>query len=78
MLREDLLDPEFRRRGREWRETLGRILDTCLEGSPGAGAVLATYWQGTLLWWSFDPVLPVTEYVRRELTAIVTTVLRPA
>ncbi|OLM14549.1 Transcriptional regulator, TetR family [Pseudonocardia sp. Ae717_Ps2] len=78
VLREDLLDPESRRRGREWRETLGRILDTCLEGPPGAGAVLATYWQGTLLWWSFDPALPVTEYVRRELTAFVTTVLRPA
>ncbi len=37
VLREDLLDPESRRRGREWKEALARILDTCLEGPPGAG-----------------------------------------
>ncbi|MER5673317.1 TetR/AcrR family transcriptional regulator [Pseudonocardia alni] len=78
VLREDLLDPESRRRGRDWKGTLARVLDGCLDGPPGSGAVLATYWQGTLLWWSFDPAVPVTEHVRRELTGFVTDVLQRA
>ncbi|MEQ3553777.1 TetR family transcriptional regulator [Pseudonocardia nematodicida] len=82
VLREDLLDPEVRRRGAAWRASLTGVLDACLAGTPGvppdAGAVLATYWQGTLLWWSFDPGDPVAEHVERELTRFVRTVLTPS
>ncbi len=69
VLREDLLDPDVRRRGTEWRRCLAEVLDACLDGPPGLGDVVATYWQGTLLWWSFDPARPVHEHVRAEVTA---------
>ncbi|MFG1634899.1 TetR family transcriptional regulator [Pseudonocardia alni] len=81
VLREDLLDPDVRRRGAAWRQALTDVLDACLAGTPGApdgaGALLATHWQGTLLWWSFDPRLPVAEHVERELTRFVAAVLTP-
>lgn len=49
------------------------MLDECLDGPPGAGDAVATYWQGTLTWWGFDPREPVTTHVERELTRFVTT-----
>ena len=78
VLREDLLDPEVRRRGTDWRRALTGVLDACLDGPPGVGDLVATYWQGTLLWWSFDPREPVTAHVERELTRFLGTVLSPA
>lgn len=78
VLREDLLDPEVRRRGTAWRVSLVDVLDTCLDARPGLGEVVATYWQGILLWWSFDPAEPVTAHVERELTRFLDTVLSPA
>ena len=79
VLREDLLDPEVRRRGADWRRALAGVLDACLDGDGprGLGDVVATYWQGVLLWWSFDPREPVTAHVERELTRFLATVLSP-
>ncbi|MEJ8280763.1 TetR family transcriptional regulator [Pseudonocardia spirodelae] len=77
VLREDLRDPQVRRRGVAWRETLTAVLAGCLGGDRVAAGALATQWQGCLLWWSFDPHRPVTEHVRDELTAFVDRVLSP-
>ncbi|ANY09142.1 TetR family transcriptional regulator [Pseudonocardia sp. HH130630-07] len=77
VLREDLIDPESRRRGTAWRGALAEVLDACLGGPPGLGDVVATYWQGTLTWWGFDPREPVTAHVERELTGFLDRVLSP-
>lgn len=80
VLREDLLDPRVRRRGAAWRHSLVDVLDACLAAEPdapaGAGTALATYWQGTLTWWGFDPRGPVVEHVRREVSVFLGTLLR--
>lgn len=80
VLREDLRDPEVRRRGAAWHRSVVAVLDSCLAGEPdappGAGAAVATYWQGTLLWWSFDPRVAVTEHVQREVSGFLGTLLR--
>lgn len=78
VLREDLRDPQARRRGTAWRATLAGVLDSCLDGPPGIGDAVATYWQGTLTWWGFDPRRPVTTHVERELTRFLTTIGPPA
>ncbi|MEV1290841.1 TetR family transcriptional regulator [Pseudonocardia sp. NPDC049635] len=79
VLREDLLDPEVRKRGAAWRGLLTTELDRCLAGAPGAppgiGEIVATYWQGTLLWWGFDPQEAVVDHVGRALTGFLTAVL---
>lgn len=77
VLREDLRDPEARRRGTAWRASLAGVLDACLGGRPGLGDAVATYWQGTLTWWGFDPREPVTAHVERELTRFLARVLSP-
>ena len=77
VLREDLRDPQARRRGTAWRASLAGVLDACLDGPPGLGDAVATYWQGTLTWWGFDPREPVTAHVERELTRFLATVLSP-
>ncbi|BBG02156.1 MULTISPECIES: TetR/AcrR family transcriptional regulator [Pseudonocardia] len=80
VLREDLLDPEVRTRGTAWHASLTTVLDGCLAGTPGAppdiGEMVATYWQGSLLWWGFDPREPVVEHVERTLTRFLHSVLR--
>ncbi|BBK30787.1 TetR family transcriptional regulator [Stella humosa] len=77
ILREDLRDPALRARGAHWKVALCRLLDDCLAGSalagsakpvpPGIGLLLATQWQGSLLWWSFDPQGDVESHVRDSL-----------
>jgi hypothetical protein len=37
---------------------------------------MISQWQGALLWWSFDPRVPVEAYVRDRLTAFVSVVIR--
>ncbi|WP_077963201.1 TetR/AcrR family transcriptional regulator [Ensifer adhaerens] len=75
ILREDLRDPLLRARGARWRDVLSGVLDECLAGlpgaSPGLGLLMASQWQGSLLWWSFDPQTPVTDFVRQGLTRFV-------
>ena len=75
VLREDLSDPALRARGAAWKAALSGALDDCLASSPefaeGAGMMLAAQWQGSLLWWSFEPDLPVQDQVRQALSALV-------
>lgn len=75
ILREDLRDPLLRARGAKWRDVLSGVLDECLAGlpaaSPGLGLLMASQWQGSLLWWSFDPQVPVTTFVEQSLTRFV-------
>ena len=54
---------------------LSGVLDECLSGlpaaAPGLGLLMAAQWQGALLWWSFDPQAPVTEFVEQSLRRFV-------
>lgn len=71
ILREDLRDPVLRARGTVWKELLCRALDACFadvpQGPPKIGLLLASQWQGALLWWSFDPRGDVAEAVEASL-----------
>ncbi|MBZ7924413.1 TetR family transcriptional regulator [Ensifer adhaerens] len=75
ILREDLRDPVLRVRGARWRDVLSAVLDECLAdlpaAAPGLGLLMASQWQGSLLWWSFDPRVPVTDFVEQSLARFV-------
>ncbi|MBO6902931.1 MAG: TetR/AcrR family transcriptional regulator [Rhizobiaceae bacterium] len=72
VLREDLRDPALRARGAAWKATLSQALSrrlASLPGAPeGAGLMMATQWQGALLWWGFDPAGKVEDHVCTTLT----------
>jgi AcrR family transcriptional regulator len=78
VLREDLRDPALRARGAKWKADLTSALDACFKDEPkapkGIGLLLASHWQGSLLWWGFDPKGSVGNFagdsLRRFLTAI--------
>jgi AcrR family transcriptional regulator len=80
VLREDLRDPALRLRGAIWKASLSRALDDCfsevLHAPQGLGLLMASQWQGSLLWWSFDPQGNVESFVedglKRFVSAIVT------
>jgi AcrR family transcriptional regulator len=84
ILREDIRDPVLRARGAAWKRTLSGALDACFAAVPGTppdiGLLLATQWQGSLLWWSFDPRGRVERFVEESLTRFVAAVVpdRPA
>lgn len=71
ILREDLRDPTLRARGTMWRDALTQALDDRLShgagSAPGIGLLMASHWQGALLWWSFDPQVPVADFARQSL-----------
>ncbi|ASY57054.1 Transcriptional regulator, TetR family [Sinorhizobium sp. CCBAU 05631] len=71
ILREDLRDPLLRARGAAWRDVLSAALDERFARVPaaptGIGLMMAAQWQGALLWWSFDPRMPVTDFVKQSL-----------
>lgn len=73
ILREDLRDPVLRARGASWKTALAAALEERLAGiaagRPGLGLIMATQWQGSLLWWSFDPQGAVEAYVEAALRA---------
>jgi AcrR family transcriptional regulator len=75
LLREDLRDPALRARGAAWRDMLSAALDACFAGvaaaPKGIGLILAAQWQGSLLWWGFDPREPVERYVEKSLKRFV-------
>jgi AcrR family transcriptional regulator len=75
VLREDLRDPALRARGATWKAALCAALDACFATTAGApeaiGSLMAAQWQGSLLWWSFEPKGPVEEHVERHLQAFV-------
>lgn len=82
MLREDFRDPQLRARGVAWRGTLVKGLDACFADIPNAqrniGALLASQWQGCLLWWGFEAKERVDAYVERELRGLVAALLPEA
>lgn len=79
ILREDLRDPALRARGAKWKAALTRALEECfaeIQRPPeGIGLLMASQWQGSLLWWSFDPKGRVEDYVEENLTRFVDAIL---
>ena len=79
LLREDLRDPLLRARGAEWKARLCPVLDECFAGTSGIpqsiGLLMAAQWQGALLWWAFDPRVPVQEFVKDGLGWFVAAIL---
>ena len=75
VLREDFRDPDLRARGAAWKEALSAALDERFADMPGAprdiGLLLATHWQGSLLWWGFDPKEEIGAYVGKALERFV-------
>lgn len=72
VLREDLRDPVLRARGAAWRDVLSRGLEACFpEGPRGIGLLMASQWQGALIWWGFDPRGELAAFVEGELTRFV-------
>jgi AcrR family transcriptional regulator len=82
VLREDLRDPVLRARGAAWNANLSRALDECFLEVPnapeGIGLLMASQWQGSLLWWSFDPRGKLERHVEQSLRSFVSTVTRAA
>ena len=82
VLREDLRDPALRARGAAWKAELSEALDGCFAGVPhapkGIGMLIAAQWQGSLLWWSFDPQGRVEDHVRAALERFVAALVGPA
>lgn len=81
VLREDLRDPMLRARGAAWKATLSRILDDCFSAVPhaprGVGLLIASQWQGSLIWWGFDPQGPVEKFVEDGLRRFVAAIVPP-
>src|SRR5262245_15778206 len=79
VLREDFRDPVLRARGAAWKATLSGILDDCFTGvpqaPPGIGLLMASQWQGSLLWWGFDPQLDVQSFVEQNLERLVAAIV---
>jgi len=75
ILREDLRDPVLRARGTGWRRALSKALDQCFAGIANApkdvGLLMASQWQGSLLWWGFDPKDDVERFVETGLRRFV-------
>jgi AcrR family transcriptional regulator len=79
VLREDLRDPVLRARGAAWKEALSRALDDCFaqvpRAPPGIGLLIASQWQGSLLWWGFDPQEEMEGFVEASLRRFVSAVV---
>ena len=79
ILREDLRDPALRARGAKWKAVLTRALEECFDATPhaprGVGLLMASQWQGSLLWWSFDPKGRVEEHVEDNLQNFVSAIM---
>ena len=79
ILREDLRDPALRARGAKWKAVLTRALEECFDSVPhapqGIGLLMASQWQGSLLWWSFDPKGRVEQYVEDNLEKFVSAIV---
>ncbi len=79
LLREDLRDPALRSRGASWKAALCQALEDCFSEVPraphGIGLLMAAQWQGSLLWWSFDPQGGVESFVEDGLKRFVAAIL---
>lgn len=71
ILREDLRDPDLRARGRAWHAVLVKAIQARLpDRGEALAAVILDQWQGSLLWWSFDPADKVEHHVERRLRSL--------
>ncbi|HEU0221367.1 MAG TPA: helix-turn-helix domain-containing protein [Paracoccaceae bacterium] len=81
VLREDLRDPVLRARGAAWKAALSDSLEACFAGIPqapaGIGLLMASQWQGALIWWGFDPQGTLRAHVEASLNRFVAAILRP-
>jgi AcrR family transcriptional regulator len=79
ILREDLRDPALRARGAKWKAVLTQALDDCFTAVPhaprGIGLLMAAQWQGSVLWWSFDPKGRVENHVEDNLESFVSAIV---
>ena len=79
ILREDLRDPALRARGAKWKAVLTRALEECFDSvphaPPGIGLLMASQWQGSLLWWSFDPKGRAEQYVEDNLEKFISAIV---
>jgi AcrR family transcriptional regulator len=80
VLREDLRDPVLRARGAAWKESLSRALEERFFEVPhapqGIGLLIASQWQGSLLWWGFDPQRAVEDFVEDSLKRFVAAIVK--
>lgn len=72
LLTEDMRDPVLRARGTAWGRALALALGRRLAGKDEAetelrGRLMASQWQGALLWWGFCRQGRLIDYVRGEL-----------
>jgi AcrR family transcriptional regulator len=79
VLREDLRDPVLRARGAAWKAALSDALEARFadvpRAPPGIGMLMAAQWQGSLLWWGFDPERDLQSFVDRDLRRFVSAIL---
>lgn len=79
VLREDLRDPVLRARGAAWKARLCDALEDCFSGAPsrpeGIGLLMAALWQGSLIWWSFDPQRDIEGFVEESLRRFVSAII---
>jgi AcrR family transcriptional regulator len=71
LLREDFRDPVLRARGAAWQRALSTALGRRLAADPARqerlGRLMASQWQGAVLWWGFSRDGTLRGYLRREL-----------
>lgn len=71
LLREDFRDPILRARGVAWNQVLSHALGRRLSTDPAQqallGRLMASQWQGAVLWWGFSREGTLRGFLRREL-----------
>lgn len=71
LLREDYRDPVLRARGVAWNKALvaalGRRLASDAAQQERLGRLMASQWQGVVLWWGFSREGTLSSHLRREL-----------
>lgn len=82
VLREDLRNAELRARGDRWGARLAEALGHCLADAdgprPDLGRLIASQWQGALLWWGFSRIGKPAEAIEGDLLAFCAAIGRPA
>ena len=82
VLREDFRDPGLRARGAAWKAALAAALEArfaCEPAAPaGIGLMMASQWQGSLLWWAFEPDTDVAAAVEDGLRRFVAALAAPS
>lgn len=79
VLREDMRDPVLRARGTAWRAALAQVLGRRLSQDPREGRklglMLASQWQGAVIWWGFERLGDPAQVIGQELRDWYVTVL---